>query len=131
MEETSSTQPLLSPSRYVDLRGTRSSTSLSSSSFVADEADIKPIRNVRDFFAAFLLESKKLWYLAALVIFTTVCNYSLGAITQVFAGHVGAIELAAVSVENSVIADFSLGLLENFVISGFSMGTVAEIRGRF
>ncbi|KAG5515056.1 hypothetical protein RHGRI_036183 [Rhododendron griersonianum] len=77
------------------------------------------------------MESKKLWYLAALVIFTTVCNYSLGAITQVFAGHVGAIELAAVSVENSVIADFSLGLLENFVISGFSMGTVAEIRGRF
>ncbi|KAE9454129.1 hypothetical protein C3L33_13969, partial [Rhododendron williamsianum] len=111
MEETSSTQPLLSPSRYVDLRGTRSSTFLSSSSFVADEADIKPIRNVRDFFAAFLLESKKLWYLAAPAIFTTVCNYSLGAITQVFAGHVGAIELAAVSVENSVIAGFSMGLL--------------------
>ncbi|KAI8528176.1 hypothetical protein RHMOL_Rhmol12G0130500 [Rhododendron molle] len=110
-EETSSTQPLLSPSRYVDLRATRSSISLSSSSFVADEADIKPIRNVRDFFAAFLLESKKLWYLAAPAIFTSVCNYSLGAITQVFAGHVGAIELAAVSVENSVIAGFSMALL--------------------
>ncbi|KAH7856947.1 hypothetical protein Vadar_007216 [Vaccinium darrowii] len=107
MEESSSSRPLLSPGRGVMI----SSTSLSSSSFFADEADIKPIGNVRDFFREFSLESKKLWYLAAPAIFTTVCQYSLGAITQVFAGHVGTIELAAVSVENSVIAGFSFGLL--------------------
>ncbi|KAI8528177.1 hypothetical protein RHMOL_Rhmol12G0130600 [Rhododendron molle] len=108
-EQSSSTQPLLSPGKY---QLTKSSTSLSSSSsFIADEADIKPVGSVRDFFREFSLESKKLWYLAAPAIFTTVCQYSLGAITQVFAGHVGTVELAAVSVENSVIAGFSFGLL--------------------
>ncbi|PSS26895.1 Protein DETOXIFICATION like [Actinidia chinensis var. chinensis] len=102
MEEITK-QPLLTPYRR--------SFSSQSSSFVADEDDIQPIQNARDFFGEFLLESKKLWFLAGPAIFTSVCQYSLGAITQVFAGHVGTIELAAVSVENSVIAGFSFGLL--------------------
>ncbi|PIM98345.1 putative membrane protein, predicted efflux pump [Handroanthus impetiginosus] len=37
--------------------------------------------------------------------------YSLGAFTQTFAGHVGTLELAAFSIENSVIAGLSLGIL--------------------
>ena len=82
---------------------------------MADEDDIQPIQNARDFFGEFLLESKKLWFLAGPAIFTSVCQYSLGAITQVFAGHVGTMELAAVSVENSVIAGFSFGLLVRLI----------------
>ena len=72
--------------------------------------DIPPIAGGRDFFREFLTESKKLWYLAGPAIFTSICQYSLGAITQVFAGHVSTLALAAVSVENSVIAGFSLGV---------------------
>ncbi|XP_057493639.1 protein DETOXIFICATION 29-like isoform X1 [Actinidia eriantha] len=102
MEENNK-QPLLSHFRR--------SISSRSSSFVADEDDIKPIQSPRDFFGEFLVESKKLWFLAGPAIFTSVCQYSLGAVTQVFAGHVGTIELAAVSVENSVVAGFSFGLL--------------------
>ncbi|KAJ6297137.1 hypothetical protein OIU78_022795 [Salix suchowensis] len=91
---------------------TRSITSNSfASSFAADADDIQPINGVRDFFREFFRESKKLWFLAAPAIFTSVCQYSLGAITQVFSGHVGTLELAAVSVENSVIAGFSFGLM--------------------
>ncbi|GMH27655.1 hypothetical protein Nepgr_029498 [Nepenthes gracilis] len=81
------------------------------SSFVADEADIGPINGVQDFFRELLVESKKLWYLAGPAVFTSLCQYSLGAITQTFAGHVGNLELAAVSVENSVIAGFSFGIM--------------------
>ena len=81
---------------------------------MADEDDIKPIQSPRDFFGEFLVESKKLWFLAGPAIFTSVCQYSLGAVTQVFAGHVGTIELAAVSVENSVVAGFSFGLLVSY-----------------
>ncbi|CAI0463320.1 unnamed protein product [Linum tenue] len=73
--------------------------------------DIPPIRNIRDFSREFLAESAKLWFLAGPAIFTSICQYSLGAVTQVFAGHVGTLELAAVSVENSVIAGFSLGTM--------------------
>ncbi|TKY58689.1 TRANSPARENT TESTA protein 12 [Spatholobus suberectus] len=78
--------------------------------FTAESDDIAPIAGVGDFAREFFLESKKLWYLAGPAIFTSVCQYSLGAITQVFSGHVSTIALAAVSVENSVIAGFCLGV---------------------
>lgn len=83
---------------------------ITASSFIA-EGDIDPIRGLGDFNREFWVESKKLWYLAGPAIFTSICQYSLGAITQTFAGHVGNLQLAAVSVENSVIAGFSLGVM--------------------
>ncbi|KAI3684853.1 hypothetical protein L6452_34080 [Arctium lappa] len=73
--------------------------------------DSPPITGPKDFFLQFGIESKKLWYLAGPAIFTSVCRYSLGAVTQTFAGHVGTLDLAAFSVENSVIAGFSLGIM--------------------
>ncbi|XP_057973022.1 protein DETOXIFICATION 33 isoform X2 [Malania oleifera] len=57
------------------------------------------------------IESKKLWKLAGPAIFTSICQYSLGALTQTFAGFVGELELAAVSVENSVIAGLAFGVM--------------------
>ncbi|GKF17542.1 hypothetical protein Tco_0062460 [Tanacetum coccineum] len=79
--------------------------------FTGDIEDIPPINGVKDFLVQFGVESKKLWYLAGPAIFTSVCQYSLGAVTQTFAGHVGTLDLAAFSIENSVIAGFSLGIL--------------------
>lgn len=81
------------------------------SSFKADSDDIQQIHGVKDLAREFSAESKKLWYLAAPAIFTSICQYSLGAVTQVFAGHVGTIQLAAVSIENSVIAGFAYGVM--------------------
>ncbi|GMP82687.1 hypothetical protein CsSME_00036885 [Camellia sinensis var. sinensis] len=101
-------QPLLSLRE--EEQSLRPNTS-SFSSFVADADDIAPITGVRDFFRETLVESKKLWYLAGPAIFTSICQYSLGAITQTFAGHVGTLDLAAVSIENSVIAGFSFGVM--------------------
>lgn len=106
-------QPLLSPqndhqNRDQHLRSTNSSIA---SSFTPDPDDIPLINSVRDFSIEFCRESKKLWYLAGPAIFTTLCQYSLGAITQLLAGHVGTPDLAAVSVENSVIAGFSFGIM--------------------
>ncbi|KDP26652.1 hypothetical protein JCGZ_17810 [Jatropha curcas] len=104
-----SRQPLLSP-RQEDQDQIQSLNSFTSS-FVPDADDIPPIKDVGDFFREFYRESKKLWYLAGPAIFTSICQYSLGAITQVFSGQVGTLELAAVSVENSVIAGFSFGVM--------------------
>lgn len=64
----------------------------------------------------FGFESKKLWKIAGPAIFTTICQYSLGALTQTFAGLVGEIELAAVSVENSVVAGLAFGVMVNYSI---------------
>ncbi|XP_021820961.1 protein DETOXIFICATION 33 [Prunus avium] len=59
----------------------------------------------------FGIESKKLWKIAGPAIFTAICQYSLGALTQVFSGFVGDVELAAVSVENSVVAGLAFGVM--------------------
>ncbi|XP_059447111.1 protein DETOXIFICATION 29-like [Corylus avellana] len=111
-------QPLLSSSgdqsqdqdqlQFSDPVATNTSSAVT---FVAGVPDIPHIKGPADFFTQFLIESKKLWYLAGPAIFTSICQYSLGAITQVFAGHVGTLALAAVSIENSVIAGFSFGVM--------------------
>ncbi|KAH9692793.1 protein DETOXIFICATION 33 [Citrus sinensis] len=61
------------------------------------------------FVKEFGYESKRLWKLAGPAIFTSISQYSLGALTQTFAGRVGELELAAFSVENSVIAGLAFG----------------------
>ncbi|XP_057426832.1 protein DETOXIFICATION 33 [Lotus japonicus] len=73
---------------------------------LSDE-DEKPLSLVR----RFGIESKKLWKIAGPAILTMLCQYSLGAFTLTFVGHVGELDLAAVSVENSCIAGFSFGVM--------------------
>lgn len=75
-------------------------------------------------------ESKRLWELAGPAIFTTVCQYSLGALTQTFAGQIGELELAAVSIENSVIAGLAFGVMVIKLSLSylFFSGAVAELR---
>lgn len=79
--------------------------------FDTEASDIQPMKRVKELKKEFYSESKKLWFLAAPAIFTIVSQYSIGAITQVFAGHVGNIQLAAVAVQNNLIAGFSFGIL--------------------
>ncbi|XVF85044.1 hypothetical protein PTKIN_Ptkin17bG0086900 [Pterospermum kingtungense] len=91
----------------------------STTTLTTGSEDIPPITSVHDFFREYLAETKKLWYLAAPAIFISICNYSLGAITQIFAGHVGTLELAAFTVENSVIGGLAFGVM-------FGMGSALE-----
>ncbi|KAL9256859.1 DETOXIFICATION 31-like protein [Drosera capensis] len=107
---STTTEPLLSSTDHHHAATTNGST-LSSSHFVANADDIAAIKSVPDFFRQLGAESRKLWYLAGPALFTSLSQYSLGAITQTFAGHLGTIELAAVSVENSVIAGFTFGVM--------------------
>ncbi|CAI0463550.1 unnamed protein product [Linum tenue] len=108
-------QPLLPP-RSEDIddheqRLVQKSAAAAEASFAVGAGDIQPIRSLGDFSREFLAESGRLWFLAGPAIFMCLCQYSLGAVTQVFAGQVGTLELAAVSVENSVIASFSSGTM--------------------
>ncbi|KAK4263132.1 hypothetical protein QN277_028596 [Acacia crassicarpa] len=102
-------QPLLAATTSPE--GTHSQISATTAIFSAESSDIPAINTPNDFFTQFFIESKKLWYLAGPAIFTSLSQYSLGAITQLLAGHVGTIQLAAVSVENSVIAGFCFGVM--------------------
>ncbi|MBA0607026.1 hypothetical protein Godav_019394 [Gossypium davidsonii] len=86
-------------------------------------ADTVPLLNERDgndinkgeklvsWVKEFGSESKRLWHIAGPAIFTALCQYSLGAFTLTFAGRLSELDLAAVSVENSVIAGLSFGVM--------------------
>ncbi|TKY69921.1 TRANSPARENT TESTA protein 12 [Spatholobus suberectus] len=56
-------------------------------------------------------ESKKLWHIVGPAIFSRIASYSMLVITQAFAGHLGDLELAAISIANNVVVGFDFGLL--------------------
>lgn len=56
------------------------------------------------------METKKLWRIVGPAIFTRVSTYAIFVITQAFAGHLGELELAAISIVNNVIVGFNYGL---------------------
>ncbi|PKI45589.1 hypothetical protein CRG98_033905 [Punica granatum] len=56
-------------------------------------------------------ETKKLWYILGPSIFSRVASYTMNLVTQAFAGHLGEVELAAMSIAITVITGFSFGLL--------------------
>lgn len=57
------------------------------------------------------VESKKLWHIVGPAIFSRVASFSMNVITQAFAGHLGEVQLAAISIGNTVIVGFNFGLL--------------------
>ncbi|KAF3445964.1 hypothetical protein FNV43_RR11141 [Rhamnella rubrinervis] len=57
------------------------------------------------------VESKKLWHIVGPSIFSRVVSFSMNVITQAFAGHLGDVQLAAISIANTVIVGFNFGLL--------------------
>lgn len=57
------------------------------------------------------IESKKLWHIVGPAIFSRVASFSMNVVTQAFAGHLGDLELASISIANTVIVGFNFGLL--------------------
>ncbi|KAL7236721.1 hypothetical protein ACSBR1_019927 [Camellia fascicularis] len=56
-------------------------------------------------------ESKKMWQIAAPAMLTAVTQFSIGFVTAAFVGHLGDVELAAVSVVQNVIEGFVYGVM--------------------
>ena len=57
------------------------------------------------------IETHKLWIILGPSIINRLASYSMNVITQAFAGHLGDVELAAISIANTVIVGFNFGLL--------------------
>lgn len=56
-------------------------------------------------------ESKTTWRIAGPVILTAVLQCTVGFVTVAFAGHLGKLELAAVSIAQGVVEGFGYGIL--------------------
>ncbi|KAH7838183.1 hypothetical protein Vadar_022997 [Vaccinium darrowii] len=113
--EDAGEHPLLSPNMVDEYHNLPHSSSQihDFASYDEEEEDLigPSSKGIQFFFKEFCVESKKLWHLAGPAILTSVCQYSLGAITQVFAGNLGTSELAMFSVENSIVAGFCYGIM--------------------
>ncbi|TVU30735.1 hypothetical protein EJB05_22371, partial [Eragrostis curvula] len=65
-------------------------------------------------------ESSKLWVIVGPAVFSRLATYSMNVITQVFAGHLGDLELASVSLANTVVVGFNYGLMIVYLLFGNS-----------
>ncbi|KAL3504803.1 hypothetical protein ACH5RR_034644 [Cinchona calisaya] len=65
----------------------------------------------KDLKSRVLIESKKLWQVVGPTIVVRITSYSMNVVTQAFAGHLGDVELASISIANNVIVAFNFGLL--------------------
>ncbi|ESW11803.1 hypothetical protein PHAVU_008G060700 [Phaseolus vulgaris] len=73
--------------------------------------DYSKMTSFADFRTVFAMESVKLWTIAGPIAFSILCNYGVNSFTSIFVGHLGDLELSAVSISLSVISNFSFGFL--------------------
>lgn len=59
-------------------------------------------------------ESKKMWIVAGPAIFTRFSTFGVTVISQAFIGHIGATELAAFALVQTLLLRFASGLLVQF-----------------
>ncbi|TQD82956.1 hypothetical protein C1H46_031466 [Malus baccata] len=73
--------------------------------------DYEPVRSFKDARSVAWTETKKLWKIAGPIAFTIICNYGTNTASTMFVGHLGNLELSAVSISLSVISTFSFGFM--------------------
>ncbi|XP_022769511.1 protein DETOXIFICATION 34-like [Durio zibethinus] len=81
------------------------------SSLISDEGDYPPIKSFTDAKKICSIESSKLWAIATPIAFNIWCNYGINSFTNIFVGHIGDVELSAVAIALSVVANFSFGFM--------------------
>ncbi|XP_047170427.1 protein DETOXIFICATION 34-like [Vigna umbellata] len=78
---------------------------------VDTNVDYTKMTSFADVRTVFSAESIKLWQIAGPIAFSILCNYGVNSFTSIFVGHLGDLELSAVSISLSVISNFSFGFL--------------------
>ncbi|KAM1708381.1 hypothetical protein ACFX1X_001401 [Malus domestica] len=73
--------------------------------------DYAPVRSFDSLRRMFWIETVKLWQIAGSTVITMVCMYGNTAVVVLFAGHLGTIELSAISISLTVISIFSFGVM--------------------
>nr|CAB3495040.1 unnamed protein product [Digitaria exilis] len=93
---------------------------MTSSPRLEDEQENEPNNIMKQsLLSRFWEESKLLWQLAFPALLTEVFQFSIGFVTTAFVGHIGEVELAAVSVVENILDSSAYGIL-------FGMGSALE-----
>ncbi|KAK7391340.1 hypothetical protein VNO78_19756 [Psophocarpus tetragonolobus] len=86
---------------------------------VAEDGDYVSVRESKQLKKVFWIESKRLWQIALPIIFNIWCQFGINSLTTMFVGHLGDLELSAVSLIDTVIGTFAFGFM-------LGMGSAAE-----
>ncbi|KAK2983555.1 hypothetical protein RJ640_023089 [Escallonia rubra] len=76
-----------------------------------EDGDYRRLKTFREWRTVFWMETVKLWRIGGPIAFTIFCQFGINSVTTMFAGHIGNIELSAVSIALYVIGTFSFGFL--------------------
>ncbi|KAM3319950.1 protein DETOXIFICATION 35 isoform X1 [Capsicum chacoense] len=75
------------------------------------DGDYRPAKSLKDWWAIFCVETVKLWRIGGPIAFNIICQYGVNSLTNIFVGHLGNIELSAISIAQTVISTFSFGFM--------------------
>ena len=79
------------------------------------EGDYPPMRSWKEVNSMVWTETLKLWRVAGPLALQIMCHFGIESLTTVFVGHIGNLELSAVSVSLSIIGTFTYGFLVPFL----------------
>ena len=82
---------------------------------VAENGDYVAVRELKEVKKVFWIETKRVWEIAMPIVFNIWCQFGVNSVTSMFVGHLGDIQLSAISLINSVIGTFAFG----FMVSAF------------
>ncbi|KAK2983556.1 hypothetical protein RJ640_023090, partial [Escallonia rubra] len=75
------------------------------------DGDYRPAKGWREWRSVFWIETVKVWKIGGPIVLTNLCQMGVNTVTSMFVGHIGDIELSAVSIAMTVINVFSFGFL--------------------
>ncbi|KAM3319953.1 protein DETOXIFICATION 35 [Capsicum chacoense] len=78
---------------------------------IGPDGDYLPVKGLRQWWTIFWIETVKLWEIGGPIAFNILCQYGIYSITVAFCGHLGAVQLSAVSVAQNVVGTFSFGFM--------------------
>ncbi|XP_050224951.1 protein DETOXIFICATION 35-like [Mercurialis annua] len=76
-----------------------------------EHGDYGEVQSLKEMKSVFWIETVKMWKIATPIVLATMCQYGINSMTNIFAGHIGDLELSAVSISLSVIGSFSFGFM--------------------
>ncbi|KAM1407333.1 hypothetical protein ACFX2F_001935 [Malus domestica] len=79
--------------------------------YEGENEDYAPVRSFDAFQRMFWIETVKLWQIGVSSVITIICMYGTNAVILLFAGHLGTIQLSAISISLAVISTFTDGLM--------------------
>ncbi|KAE8681464.1 Detoxifying efflux carrier 35 isoform 3 [Hibiscus syriacus] len=93
------------------LNGAPSPATTSTTLKLLENGDYLSVKSFEEVKWVFWIETVKMWKIAGPIAFQIICQYGTNSFTSIFVGHIGNIELSAVTISLTVIGTFSFGFM--------------------